>query len=67
MRIKAFPCPATSEGSNTLSTAVLRKSFDTQQSTQSRYEMCEMSGLAHVAAINLEYRRTKKGPRMAPQ
>ncbi len=48
MRLKAFPCPATSEGSNTLSPAVLRKGFDTQQSTQSRYEVCEMSGLART-------------------
>ncbi len=45
LRLKAFPCPATSEGSNTLSPAVLRKGTDTQQPTQSHYEVCEMSGL----------------------
>ncbi len=48
--LKAFPCPATSEGSDTLSPAVLRIVTDTQQPTQSRYEVCEMSGLGLFAA-----------------
>ena len=39
--IKAFPCPPTSEGPNTLSPAVLRKGIDGQQSTRPRYEVCE--------------------------
>ena len=39
LRLKAFPCPATSEGSNTLSPAVLWKGTDTQQPTLSRYEV----------------------------
>ena len=45
LRLKAFPCPPTSEGPDTLSPAGLQKGFDTQQSTQSRNEVCEMSGL----------------------
>ena len=49
LRLKAFPCPATSEGSDTLSPAVLRIVTDTQQPTQSRYEVCEMSGLAPMS------------------
>ncbi len=42
--LKAFSCPATSEGSNTLSPAGLRKSYDMQRSTPSRYEVCEITG-----------------------
>ena len=39
--VNALPCPATSEGPNTLSPAVLRKGIDRQRSTPSRYEVCE--------------------------
>ena len=48
LRLKAFSSPATSEGSNTLSPAGLRKDLDPQQPTRSRYDVCEMSGLADV-------------------
>ncbi len=50
-RAKDFPRPATSEGPNTLSTAALRKDIGTQQSTPSRYEVCEMSGLALLVRL----------------
>ncbi len=52
LRLKAFSCPATSESSNTLSPAGLRKDLDPQQPTPSRYDVCEMSGLgAHFLAF----------------
>ena len=50
LRLKAFSCPATSESSNTLSPAGLRKDLDPQQPTPSRYDVCEMSGLVMDAS-----------------